>query len=233
MMMKLMISHKVVWLLIASLAIGFIYPDTASAAEKKDKAARRAQQMLQKAKQDMALEKANMQAQFDLQKKELEDKVRTNDEQLQKRSANLGATQRKLSNLESEMSKISAEKTALETKLLETQTLLETTQRNLADLTLQHKQAQTDLKVNDNQRKTLSTNLASTNLSLRTCEQKNTKLHQFSTDLIKIYDKPSTYTAVMRDEPFFQLKRVELENILQNHQDKLDEEKVVSKKPTY
>lgn len=231
--MKLMISHKVVWLLVASLAIGFIYPDTASAAEKKDKAARRAQQMLQKAKQDMALEKANMQAQFDLQKKELEDKVKTNDEQLQKRSANLGAAQRKLGSLQSELAKTNTEKTALETKQQEMQALLESTQKSLADLTLQFKQAQTDLKVNDNQRKTLSTNLAKTNVSLTGCEQKNTKLHQFGTDLIDIYDKPSLYTAIMRDEPFFQLKRVELENILQNQQDKLDEEKVASKKASY
>jgi hypothetical protein len=228
-MMKLMISHKVLWLLIASLATGFVYPDHAIAAEKKDKAAKRAALMVQKAKQEMEQEKVSMQAQFDLQKKELEDKVKTNDEQLQKRSASLGAAQRKLSNIESELAKTNADKAALEAKLLEMQALLETTQANLADLTLQHKQAQLDLKVNGNQRKTLSTNLASTNLSLRTCEQKNTKLHQFSTDLIKIYDKPSTYNAVMRDEPFFQLKRVELENILQSQQDKLDEEKVVSK----
>jgi chromosome segregation ATPase len=231
--MKLILSHKILWILIASLSVGFVYPGSASAAEKKDKAARRAAQMVQKAKQEMEQEKANMQAQFDLQKKELEDKVKSNDEQLQKRSASLGAAQRKLGNLESELVKTNTEKTALETKLLETQTLLESTQRNLADLTLQHKQAQVDLKVNDNQRKTLSTNLANTNLSLNTCEQKNTKLHQFSSDLIKIYDKPSTYTAVMREEPFFQLKRVELENILQNHQDKLDDEKVVSRKSAY
>ncbi|WP_036303692.1 hypothetical protein [Methylotenera sp. L2L1] len=231
--MKLMINPKVVWLLVASLAIGFVYPDNANAAEKKDKAARRAQQMVQKAKQEMEAEKANMQAQFELQKKELEDQVKTNDEQLQKRSASLGATQRKLGSVETELAKTSADKVALESKLLEMQTLLEATQQNLADLTLQHKQAQTDLQVNDSQRKKLSTNLASSNLSLRTCEQKNSNLHQFSTDLIDIYDKPGIYTAVMRDEPFFQLKRVELENILQHQQDNVDEEKVVIHKSSY
>jgi hypothetical protein len=34
----------------------------------------------------------------------------------------------------------------------------------------------------------------------------------------------------MRDEPFFQLKRVELENILQDQQDKVDDEKVFYKR---
>ena len=231
--MKLILSHKILWLLIASLAVGFVYPDSAIAAEKKDKAARRAALMVQKAKQEMEQEKSNMQAQFDLQKKELEDKVKSNDEQLQKRSANLGVAQRKLGGLQSELTKVNSEKTALETKQQEMQALLESTQKSLADMTLQFKQAQADLKINDNQRTTLSTNLAKTNVSLSSCEQKNAKLHQFGTDLIDIYDKPSLYTAIMRDEPFFQLKRVELENILQNQQDKLDEEKVVSKKASY
>ena len=231
--MKLILSHKILWLLIASLAVGFVYPDSAIAAEKKDKAARRAALMVQKAKQEMEQEKSNMQAQFDVQKKELEDKVKSNDEQLQKRSANLGVAQRKLGGLQSELTKVNSEKTALETKQLEMQALLESTQKSLEDLTLQFKQAQADLKINDNQRKTLSTNLAKINVSLSSCEQKNAKLHQFGTDLIDIYDKPSLYTAIMRDEPFFQLKRVELENILQNQQDKLDEEKVVSKKASY
>ena len=66
--MKLKLSHKISWLLIACFSIGFVYPDSASAAEKKDKAARRAALMVQKAKQEMEQEKANMQTQFDLQK---------------------------------------------------------------------------------------------------------------------------------------------------------------------
>jgi hypothetical protein len=37
----------------------------------------------------------------------------------------------------------------------------------------------------------------------------------------------------MRKEQFFQLKRVELENILQDRQDQLNEELVVKKKAAY
>jgi len=44
---------------------------------------------------------------------------------------------------------------------------------------------------------------------------------------VQIYDDPSRYEAIMRKEKFFQLKRVELENILQNQQDKLDEARFV------
>ncbi|HYN54336.1 MAG TPA: hypothetical protein VES38_06495 [Methylotenera sp.] len=227
--MKLIRSHKILCLLIASLAIGFISPDSVIAAEKKDKAARRAALMVQKMEQ----EKASMQAEFELQKKVLEDKLKASDEELQKVNTSLVAAKRKVNHLETDLSKINAEKTALETKQLQTQTQLETTQTSLADLTVLYKLAQTDLKFNDNQRKTLSTNLAQTTQFLNTCEEKNTKLHQFGTELIKIYDIPNAYESVMRKEKFFQLKRVELENILQNRQDQLDDARVSTKKTAH
>jgi chromosome segregation ATPase len=171
-----------------------------------------------------------MQTQFDTQKKELEDKLKSKDEDLAKANKNLAAAERKNKNLEAEIKKVNTEKAALETKLQETQTQLEATQKNLAELKTQYQQAQADLKFNDNQRKTLSTNLAQTTKAVNDCEIKNMKLHQFGTELIQIYDKPNEYEAMMRKEKFLQLKRVELENILQNQQDKLDDARFVNQK---
>ncbi|MDO9204580.1 hypothetical protein [Methylotenera sp.] len=231
--MKLKLPYSIFWLLFASLLIGLFSPESVIAAEKQDKSAKRAALMMQKIKQEAEQEKAAMQTQFDLQKKELEDKILSKDEQLQELDKSLETSQRKVKKLESDIAKVNTEKAALDTKLQQTQLMLETTQTKLSDLQLQYSQAQADIKVNDNQRKTLSTNLAQTNKSLSVCEEKNTKLHQFGTDLIKIYDKPTAYDAVMRKESFLQLKRVELENILQNYQDKLNDEHLVKSKPTY
>lgn len=231
--MELKLTQKIVGLLIMALVAGFIFPQSVLAAEKKDKSARRAALMMQKMQQDMALERTNMQAQFDLQKKQLDDQLKFKDEELTKLNNQLVLSERKTKNLQTELTKTKDEKLAVETKLLQTQTNLEETQKNLADLKVLHTQALADLKFNDNQRKTISTNLADTTKLLNTCEVKNTKLHQFGSDLINIYDKPSSYEAAMRKEQFFQLKRVDLENILQNHQDKLDDEKFSSKKLAY
>jgi hypothetical protein len=121
----------------------------------------------------------------------------------------------------------------LEIKQQQIQVDLEATQKNLADLKVQYQQAQADLKFNDNQRKTLSTNLAQTIKSVNECEEKNIKLHQLGTELIQIYDKPSSYEAMMRKEQFFQLKRVELENILQNKQDKLNDAQFINRKSAF
>jgi chromosome segregation ATPase len=210
---------------------GLVYPDIANAADKQDKSARRAALMMQKMKQDMEAEKAAMQVQFDEQKKELEDKLKESDAQIVKLNKSLQTSQRKVAKLEGDVVKLDAEKTALASKLQQTQFSLETTEKNLEGLKVQYSQAQADLRFNDGQRKTLSTNLALTNKSLSTCEQKNIKLHQFGTELIQIYDKPTTYEAVMRKESFFQLKRVELENILQTYQDNLNSELIVKSKP--
>jgi len=224
--------YKYFYLVIVSLALTIACSSSTYAAEK-DKSARRAALMMQKMKQDMEAEKATMQTQFDTQRKELEDKIKKSDEELEKASKLLATAERKNKALDGEIKKVTLAKETVDTKQLQTQAQLETTQKNLDDLKAQYQQAQVDLKFNDNQRKTLSTNLAQTTKSVNDCEAKNAKLHQFGTELIQIYDKPGSYDAVMRQEQFFQLKRVELENILQSRQDQLNEELVVKKKAAY
>ena len=140
----------------------------------------------------------------------------------------LAAAKHKATVLEGDLKKTNGEKVALETKLAAIQASLGSTQQNLDHLTEQYKQAQSDLKVNDTQRKTLVNNVSKTSKALSSCEVKNIKLHEFGSALVHIYDKPSTYEAVLRTEPFAQTKRVELENIMQDYQDKLDEQRAVS-----
>jgi len=230
--MKLKPNCKSAYLIIATLFISIACSSNSFAAEK-DKSSRRAALMMQKMKQDMETEKAAMQTQFDMQKKELEDKLKVSDEDLEKAKKLLAIAERKNKTLQGEIKKITLAKEIVDAKLMQTQNQLETTQNNLNELKIQYQQAQADLKFNDNQRKTLSTNLALTSKSLDVCEAKNTKLHQFGTELIKLYDNPSSYEAAMRKEQFFQLKRVELENLLQNRQDQLNEELIVKKKAAY
>lgn len=233
--MKLILPTNLPFFIAILIAI-FALPQTSNAAEKY-KSARRAALMMQKIQQDMQAQmdadKAAMQAQLDTQKKEFEDKLINKDEELAKQTKKLATAERKNNALEANIAKETAEKVALDSKLQQTKSTLDTTQNNLADLKKQYAQAQIDLKFNDNQRKTLSTNLAQTNKEMDECTIKNGKLHQFGTEMIQLYDKPSTYEAAMRKEQFFQFKRVELENILQSKQDGLDEARYVHKKTDY
>jgi len=201
----------------------------AYAADKKDKAARRMAQM----KQQLEAEKAQLQAQFEQDKAALEARVQASEKESGEIKSSLSSVKRRNATLTTELESLRKEKAELdirqqatETRLQETQVMLEKTSKSLAELTEQHLIAQRDLKSNETQRKELSKLLAKRDQGLAACGEKNARLHDFGLQLIKIYDKPSTYEAVLRTEPFAQVKRVELENILQDYRDKLDEQRV-------
>lgn len=213
-------------IIFAILTMLFVINLPANAADKKDKAARRAALMMQKMKQDMEAEKAAMQAKFDADKKLLEDQLKMQEALNTDMDKQLKSSRYKVKQLKSEVETLTAKNNALEKQLAETKQNLLTTQKSLSDTQGELKQAQSDLKFNDNQRKTLASNLSSTTKALNSCTDKNGQLYAFGKELIQIYDDPSLYERVMRKESFFQLKRVELENILQNKLDKLDEARV-------
>lgn len=93
-----------------------------------------------------------------------------------------------------------------------------------------YNQAQDDLSINEKQRKTQLTNLANTNQALLACEAKNEKLYQYGLELINVYAEPDAFDRMMRDEIVTKLKHVELENILQEYNDKIDAERLSVKK---
>jgi chromosome segregation ATPase len=197
------------------------------AADKKDKSAHRMQQMVQKIQQ----EKAELQTQMDQEKQVtagLEAEVKKSAGEASALKSNLSAANRKAGSLATSLLQANAEKSAVDTKLQQTQALLDNTQKSLSDLTLQYQTAQHDLKVNEQERTKLTGNLNQKVKVLEVCETKNSKLYGFGLELVKLYDKPSTYQAILNTEPFTQLKRVELENILQDYNDKIDEQRVSS-----
>lgn len=218
-------GYKVIFLMLISFFIGFTYPTITEAAEKKDKSAKRMQILMLKMQQDMEAEKLALQVKFDAEKKAYVDKQLSQEQEIAAVNNKLAAAEKKNSQLNSDVKKITLEKASVESIRQQTQADLVATKTALTEQKQLNTQAQADLKFNDNQRKTLATNLSDTTKAVNLCETKNTQLHQYGSDLIKLYDNPSTYETAMRKEKFFQLKRVELENILQIKQDNLDESK--------
>lgn len=214
--------------LVLGILLAILVVQPVAAAGKKDKAAREAQRRMAQMKQQMEAEKAELQAGFDKEKAGLLGKVEQSEKAAGALKGSLGAAKRRNADLTAELEKLRKEKSELEAlklrteaTLTETRTTLESTRKTLAE-------AQRDLKSNEAQRKDLSRSLTQRDQWIAVCSEKNTRLHEFGLQLVRIYDKPSTYEAVMRTEPFFQIKRVELENILQDYRDKLDEQKVTS-----
>ena len=100
----------------------------------------------------------------------------------------------------------------------------------MTDLGVQYKSALYDLKVNEQQRATLTANIVQKSKVIDACVSKNAKLYDYSLELVKLYENPSRYKQLVLTEPFSQIKRVELENILQDYNDKIDEQKAESSK---
>ncbi len=192
----------------------------ALAADKKDKASRRVQQIQQ--------EKAQLQSQLDqtLQAKAVLDadmaKAQEDNTALKSRSA---AASRKIDGLETSLKEMTAERLAFEAKLLMTQVELEATKTALSELDAKHQANLYDLKINEQQRANLTATTIQKTKVIDACVAKNAKLYDYGLELVKLYENPSLYRRIVLNEPFSQLKRVELENILQNYNDKIDVEK--------
>jgi len=210
--------------LVGLVLITFMITSPAIAGDKKDKASRRAQQMVQQIQQ----EKAQLQSQLDqaLQAKAvLEADMAKAQEENTTLKTKLGAATRKIDGLEISLKEMTAERLAFEAKLLKTQTELEATKTALNELDVKYQANLYDLKVNEQQRANLTATTIQKTKVIDACLAKNAKLYDYGLELVKLYENPSLYKEVVLTEKFSQLKRVELENILQNYNDNIDLEK--------
>ena len=188
-----------------------------------DKAAEsRSDQLIKQMKRQNAL----LKAEFDKKRAEMEEQLKKKDADIQALETNLAEEVAKSKSLQAQLHKEKREKAALEDTLSKTQTSLQETEKNLSEMIANYNQAQEDLSINDKQRKTQLANLAETKKALHDVEAKNQKLYTYGLDLIRIYDDPDAFERMLRKESFTKIKRVELENILQDYNDKIDAERI-------
>jgi chromosome segregation ATPase len=196
------------------------------AAEKQDKAARRAAILMQKMKQDLEAEKSAMQTQFEQEKQGLSQALDQAQSEQHSHAAKLQGQVKRNHQLQSDNEKLGQEKDALTAEVKQLQAQLAERSQLLEATEQQLKMAKADLDTNDRQRKSLVAKISASHQQLVSCEEKNSRLYSYGHELISLYDDASVYRKIMRSEPFFQLKRVELENLLQDKQARLLENKV-------
>ena len=171
-------------LFLLSFTVGLVSPSIADAAPtQKDKSAKRMQILMLKLKQDMEAEKLALLAQFDAEKKVFAEKQLEQDESIAAVNQKVNLLEKKNSQLSSDVKKLTLDKAKVETAHKLTQEELASTKISLSEQKQINQQAQADLKFNDNQRKTLASNLSDTTKAVNACEAKNVQLHQFGSDL--------------------------------------------------
>ena len=215
--------------LLGLILVTSLFANPALAADKKDKASRRAQQMVQQIQQ----EKAELQSRLDQEtqaKAMLEADMAKATEENTALKAKLTTANRTIDTLQTGLKEMTAERLSFEAKLMKTQIELDATKTALSDSDNKYKTALYDLKVKELQRTTLTNSLLQKSKVIDSCVAKNAKLYDYGLDLVKLYENPSQYKKIVLTEPFSQLKRVELENILQEFNDKVDEQRVEASK---
>lgn len=100
-------------------------------------------------------------------------------------------------------------------------------EQRLAEMTAKQAATALELEQAKAQTKQTQSTLATRDTQVASCEGKNRKLYQFGRDLIAQCRDQSASDVALRLEPFTGIKRVGIENVLEEYRDKLDAEKVV------
>lgn len=119
---------------------------------------------------------------------------------------------------------------------------LQSTQQSLEELTLKHKEvvqaAQNSLQDGvkqgeeyNNKIKEAEVKISQQSQAIDMCEKKNLALYNLNMEILEKYKSKGVWGSFIQAEPFTQIKRVEIENTLQEYKDKLDSQKMEKSGP--
>lgn len=222
-------------LLLLLLATSLALPTMAQESKRDSRereALRRAQQQVQKSAQDLSA----LQQKFDAAEQErakLADEVGGALSRAKSESARGQRLQRDLQNVTGERDALQTLTTGQERKLQELtaeherklQALNAEQERKLQELTAKNEQLARDLTGAQQRGRQLDTQGAGLRERVAACEDRNTQLYATGRSLIEQCRDRSATDTVLRLEPFTGMGRVGIENMLETHRDKLEEQK--------
>ena len=99
--------------------------------------------------------------------------------------------------------------------------------KNLQQMTQQYADASKDLQQLREEKEQEQKRLSG---DVQVCEKKNAELYRISIEMMDKYRDKGVFSALMQDEPFTQIEKVKMENLLQEYHDKAEAAKVASSK---
>jgi chromosome segregation ATPase len=102
-------------------------------------------------------------------------------------------------------------------------------QDSIAKWQASYNEAADKARTRDADAKQLDTVLGQMRPRLQSCEAKNAALYKIGEDVLDLYDKKD-FLDIVTGEPVTKLKRVELENTMQDYEDKMRDNKVESRR---
>jgi len=206
-------------LLLCLVAAGTAQADSEKKGNREREALRRVQLQLQQMQgQVSTLEQEKTQLSQDLDKAASEAKKATG--RAARLSRDLKAERSKRENLEKTLEQANKDLASHRERLAQTEQQLAETRSTLA------KTSQT-LSITEGDKRRLEGIKASQEREIASCESKNLKLYQTGRDLMTRFEQKTCNEVMAQKEPLFGLKRVEIENLLEEYRDKLDEQKLI------
>lgn len=192
-------------LLLALLGAGLIVAMPVSAADKKPDPAREQARRLQQANRKLEQDKT----QLAKEKTEAEGRLKEAEDRLGEVQRRVAGAQRRATDLAKDLDTLRGEKEKLAGQLAETEKRLAETGDGL--------------RKEEEERKRLDALAAQQKQSIAQCEGLNAKLHDEGVALLDRYQKKGCFDAALQGEPFTGLKRVEVENFIEDSREKLDQ----------
>jgi len=149
----------------------------------------------------------------------LQAKAAEADRTRQELAAKLDADEKELAELRKQTD---ADKSALQ----QSSAALESQRASNAKLQGSFQEASEAARTRDADAKRLDVVLGQTRERVKTCEAKNGELYKLSEDVLDLYNKRGLFDAVACSEPLTKLKRVEIENAMQDYEDKFRANKI-------
>ncbi len=178
------------------------------AAEKKDDQAKQQVRRMQQAQRKLEQEKA----QLAQEKAALEEALKASESKQFEGRRRAGESAKRAEQLELDLAEARTEKETLAAKL--------------ADAEMRLAELSTRQRATDAERRRFEQLTAQTKQSLTTCEGRNAKLHDQGLVLLEKYREKGCLESMLQEEPLTGIKRVEVENFLEDSRDLLDQNRL-------
>lgn len=215
------------WVMLMICALGMAGNASAAGDDKKE---RDAQRKLRLMIQSLEQEKATLES----EKNSLSEQVKSLNKQIGDLKNNSASVSRKkdarMGEVEKELLVVKEENLSLSTKLQAAQSSLEELKvKSSESLRNSQKDLQSTIdqaEVCKNKLQESTSNVSRQSQLIEMCEKKNLALYEHNVDLLEKYTKKGVWDALSQAEPFTQIKKVEMENILQEYKEKLESQRM-------
>lgn len=132
--------------------------------------------------------------------------------------------------LEAKVKELEAKNVELTQALTQARGAVTAMENKAAEIAAVARERGEEIKKLNGEKQALDATLKGTEAKLGQCEAHNARLAILGTELVEKYEKKGLVTTLFQNEPFTQVKKVEMENLAAEYREQIDKEKLKKEK---